>query len=886
MGKMRVHELARELGMKNNDLLPVLKTLGYEVTNHMSVIDDSQVRRVKAHIAGEDGAGAPTGTVQEKRIETTVSSGRAVIRRRGKAAAEPEPAAAAEPVAAKAEEAAPAPAQTTTIIRRRRVAEEPQEPAAQAEAPAEEAAPAVEGAQAETPEAAEAHVAAAEEEAVPASAEAAEAAPSGEAPAAAAPVTPRASVSANQARILDKPKIPLSRLQSSAPAPVRPAGEDRDDEEQRRRKLKTAKGDAPGLRRRVVTKRQFQTQVLSDEDGDFERAARRRKSEARKRRESKKTEITTPRAAKRKIRVADVITVGDLAHNMGVKANEIVKRLLQLGVMATVNQGIDADTAAVIASEYGYDVENTGFQVDDVLQYAESDKPDELKARPPVVTVMGHVDHGKTSLLDAIRKSSVASGEAGGITQHIGAYSVETSNGTITFVDTPGHEAFTAMRARGAQVTDIVILVVAANDGVMPQTIEAINHAKAAGVPIIVAVNKVDLPEANPDKVRQQLTEYGLVAEEWGGETIFESVSAKAGKGIDSLLDSILLQAEVLDLKANPDKLALGITVESRLDKGRGPVATVIIKEGTLRVGDWVVAGTSSGRIRAMFDDKGQPMKDAGPSVPVEILGLSDVPDAGEKMHAVKDDKAAKQVAEHRTLKIREQELARTSKVTLEDLYDRIKEGAVQELRLVVKADVQGSVEALRDSFLRLSTDEVKVRIIHTGVGGANESDVNLASASNAIIICFNVRPDGKTSTLAEREGVEIKAYNIIYDAVDNIRKAMEGLLAPEVRESILGHAEVRQVFNVSKAGTVAGSMVTDGKVLRSAKARLLRDSKVVYEGSIASLRRLKDDVREVQQGFECGISLENFNDIKPGDVVEVYDVQEIARTLGSPAAG
>jgi translation initiation factor IF-2 len=858
MAKIRVHELAKELGMKNNDLMSVLKNLNYEVTNHMSTLDEAQVRKVKAHIAGEDKAAE---AVNEKRIDKPAAGRAVVIRRRAKVE---------EPVEEEKQEPEAQPQQP--------VAHEPAAAAAAEEQRApEEAAPAAQPVAEEPARAQEAPVSEA---------------PSAPAAAAAAPAAkPKApeKPTMERARILNKPLIPVEHLRSSAPPPPPPLpGETEEETEQRRKKLRGAKTEKEGAgapRRRVVTKRQFQAQALSGDEDEFMRL-RRRKGDKRKR-ELKKTELTTPRASKRKIRITEAITVADLAHNMGIKASEVMKRLMELGVMATVNQGIDADTAAIVASEYGYEIENVAFQVEDALEGMQTaeERGDE-ETRPPVVTVMGHVDHGKTSLLDAIRKSEVAAGEAGGITQHIGAYKVHHEKGEITFIDTPGHEAFTAMRARGAQVTDIVILVVAANDGVMPQTAEAINHAKAAGVPIIVAVNKIDLPEANPDKVRQQLTEYGLVSEQWGGDTIFENVSAKSGTGINELLDSVLLQAEVMALKASPNRMAGGIVVESRLDKGRGPVATILVKDGTLRQGDQVIAGTAYGRVRAMYDHRGQQVKEAGPSTPIEILGLSDVPEAGERINAVKDEKMAKQITEHRLLKIREAELARTSKVSLEDLYQQIQEGEVQELRLVVKADVQGSIEALKESFTKLSTNEVKVRIIHTGVGGVNESDVMLATASNAVIICFNVRPEGKASSVAEREGIEIKGYSIIYEAVDDLRKAMEGLLQPDFKEVTLGRAEVRQVFSVSKAGTIAGSMVTDGKISRTAKARIVRNGVIAYEGKIGSLRRVKDDVREVQSGFECGIGLENFNDIKVGDVIEAYEIETVQRSLAQSAAG
>jgi translation initiation factor IF-2 len=847
MAKIRVHELAKELGMKNNDLMSVLKTLSFEVTNHMSTLDESQVRKVKQHLQG--GAETRAENLSEKRVEKQGVAGRVVVIRRRAAATEP----AAE---------APAPADA---------------PDADESGAAAQAAP-----QAEAP---------AGEPQRPPEAEAAPAAEEQQAPVAGAPAAPsgptKASVTMQRAKILDKPLVPLQNLRSSAPPPPPPPVETEEEAESRRKKGLKGRPGTPDLapRRRVVTKRQFQVQALTTGD-DEEMRIRRRKD--KRKRELKKTEVTTPRASKRKIRISEAITVADLAHNMGIKASEIMKKLMELGVLATVNQGVDADTATLVAQEYGYEIENVAFQVDDAIQSMHEERVEGDKVlRPPVVTVMGHVDHGKTSLLDAIRKTDVASGEAGGITQHIGAYKVAIDKGEVTFIDTPGHEAFTAMRARGAQATDIVILVVAANDGVMPQTAEAVNHAKAAGVPIVVAVNKTDLPDANPEKVRQQLTEYGLVSEEWGGDTMFVNVSAKTRKGVPELLEGVLLQAEVLELKCNPERMATGIVVESRLDKGRGPVATVLVKDGTLRQGDQVIAGTAYGRVRAMLDHTGQPVKEAGPSTPVEVLGLSEVPAAGERINAVKDEKMAKQIAEHRLLKIREAELARTSKVSLEDLYQQIKEGEVQELRLVIKADVQGSIEALKDSFLKLTTSEVKVRIIHTGVGAINRSDVMLASASNAVIIGFNVRPDGEASTIAEREGIEIKGYSIIYDAVDDIRKAMEGMLKPEQRESVLGHAAVRQVFNISKSGTIAGCMVTDGKIQRTAKARLVRDGKVVHDGKLGSLRRVKDDVREVQSGMECGIGLESYNDIKIGDVIECYEIETISRTLApTPTAG
>ncbi len=568
-----------------------------------------------------------------------------------------------------------------------------------------------------------------------------------------------------------------------------------------------------------------------------------------------------------------------MAHEMGVKSGEIIKKLMDLGTMVTLNQNIDFDTAQVLAHDYGYEVKKTGFEETEHLDVTE-DKAEDLLHRPPVVTVMGHVDHGKTSLLDAIRKARVAQGEAGGITQHIGAYRVNLSKGALTFLDTPGHEAFTSMRARGASVTDIVILVVAADEGIMPQTVEAINHAKAAGVPIIVAVNKMDKPEADPEKIKRQLSEHQLLSEDWGGEVIFAPVSAKSGEGIEHLLEMLLLQAEVLELKANPNKPAKGVVIESRLDKGRGPIATLLIQEGTLKVGDTVIAGVSFGRVRAMINDQGQNIDQAGPSDPIEILGLSTVPNAGEVIHAVGEDGIAKIVAEHREDKERAAKMSVGGKVTLEDLFAKIQKGEIHELKLVLKGDVQGSVEAVRDALNKLSTDKVAVNIIHSGVGGVTESDVMLASASNAIIVGFNVRPDIKAMNLAEREEVDLKVYDIIYNAIDEIRKAMEGMLAPTEKEKYLGRAEVRNVFNISKVGTVAGCYVVDGVLQRNAKVRLLRDNVIIYSGKLNSLKRFKDDAKEVQQGYECGLGLENFNDIKVGDVVEVFLIEMIATKL------
>ncbi len=585
---------------------------------------------------------------------------------------------------------------------------------------------------------------------------------------------------------------------------------------------------------------------------------------------------------KKPVVIGETVTVQELAEKMKKSPAELIKKLLLMGIMATINQEIDSDTAVILAGEYGFEVE-VKIELDaeaQMEQYTEDD-PGNLMERPCVVTVMGHVDHGKTSLLDAIRETNVIATEAGGITQHIGAYQVEHNNKRITFVDTPGHEAFTAMRARGARVTDIAVLVVSAEDGVMPQTVEAINHAKAAGVPIVVAINKMDKPGANPEKVKQQLTEYNLIPEEWGGDTICVPVSAKVKMGLEDLLENILLLAEVAELKANPGRPARGTVIEAELDKGRGPVATVLVQNGTLNIGDGIVAGTAFGRVRAMMDDKGRRIKKAFPSTPVEVLGFHEVPLAGDAFYVVKDEKAMRQIIDKRLVRKRQEELkVSTTRVSLEDLFKHIKEGQVKELHLVVKADVQGSVEAIRQSLERLSTDEVKVKIIHGGVGSVTETDIMLASASNAIIIGFNVRPDVNARRAAESEKVDIRLYRVIYDAIDDIKAAMSGLLEPETREVILGRVEVRKIFKASKLGTIAGCYVVEGKITRDAGLRLIRDGVVVYEGRVDSLRRFKDDVKEVMQGYECGLTLENYQDVHEGDIVEAFTTEQIKREL------
>ncbi len=635
---------------------------------------------------------------------------------------------------------------------------------------------------------------------------------------------------------------------------------------------------------KIASRERLESMVTDADVKKIERGGK--KQQFGKKQPQKEKEIKQKEAPKKKeikmpteIEIPESITVGELASKLTKGAAEIVKKLMMLGVMATITQSIDYETAALIAADFGVDAKpEIILTKEDILFQEEEDKPEDLVPRPPVVVVMGHVDHGKTSLLDAIRHTSVTDTEAGGITQHIGAYSVRLNERDITFLDTPGHEAFTTMRARGAQVTDVAILVVAADDGIMPQTIEAINHAKAAGVTIVVAINKIDKENANPERVKQMLMEHELVPEEWGGDTVCVEVSAKNKTNIDGLLEMVLLVADMKDLKANPNKPAKGTVIESRVDKGMGPVATVLVQEGTLNVGDIVIAGTAVGHVRAMTNDKGRRIKTAGPATPVEIQGLSEAPMGGERIIAVKDEKLARDVAELRKNEQKETKFSQTKKVSLDNLFDQIDEGNMKELDIIIKADVQGSVEAVKQSLEKLSNDEVRVRAIHGGVGAINESDVMLANASNAIIVGFNVRPDSGAQAAAAQQDVDIRLYSIIYQAIDEIEAAMKGMLDPKFKESIIGHAEIRQTFKVSGVGTIAGAYVTDGKITRNAEIRLVRDGIVIYQGKIGSLKRFKDDVKEVAESFECGLSIENYNDIKEGDTVECFVMEEVER--------
>ncbi len=593
-------------------------------------------------------------------------------------------------------------------------------------------------------------------------------------------------------------------------------------------------------------------------------------------------DVSTEKPSRRhggRVRIAETITVKELAEKINVKATEVIKELMKKGQMTTINQMIDHNTATDISETFGYEVEISKDNIEDLL-IQEEDREEDLLPRSPVITIMGHVDHGKTRLLDAIRKANVMEGEAGGITQHIGAYRVTTDKGTAVFLDTPGHEAFTAMRARGAQVTDLVIIVVAANEGVMPQTREAIDHAKAAGVPIMVAMNKMDLADANPDRVKQQLSTLDLIPEDWGGDTVYSEISAKENIGIDDLLDLAILQAELMELKANPSRLASGVVVEAKLDRGRGPVATVLVQRGTLNVSDNFVAGKWNGKVRALLDDQGRKLKLAGPSTPVEILGFAGVPEAGDTFTVLEDEKMTREISARRQQRERMAALMASARVSLESFMENVKEGQVKELSLILKADVQGSIEALKESLGKLGNEEVGVKVLHSAVGGITETDVMLAAASAAVIVGFNVRPTPGAREVAKHEKVDIRLYSVIYDAIDEIKSALEGILEPVQREVVRGHAEIRELFHVPNVGTIAGCYVTDGNINRNSDVRLIRDNVVIYTGKISSLRRFKDDVNEVQSGYECGIGIENYNDIKQGDIIEPYVTEEVSRTL------
>jgi len=933
MAKIRVFELARDFNMTTKELMVKLEDMEVEISSHMSSLEDDTVSRIKEALFSKKAA-----DVEETRIRPTV------IRRRRKVSTDAEieqPAEAAgetateQPVSEPSvePEATLSPEEAETELEEKRpapvVRKAAKEPAAKVvklppiekppappeiieEAPkaeAEEAPPVSEppvpeppvSETAEVEKASKTETAAETEKAAEAEATAVEA----EAEEAAAPKAKSKKAKEKKkakketpAKIIQLPEKPVA-----PPREKRAGGTDADlpgterprtmeepgaaEPAPSREKKKGKRGrkddeEAAGDKRFFKKKIAFRRKEVVEGDALFTgaRAGKGRKKGKAKQTTGQKTQITVAKAIKRRIKIDETIVLSDLAKRMGIKAGDMIRTLMGMGVMATVNQTIDYDTAVLVAAEFNYEVERAGFEEETIINVETDDDPEKMLSRPPVVTIMGHVDHGKTSLLDVIRKTRVTDQEAGGITQHIGAYHVATDKGQIVFLDTPGHEAFTAMRARGAKVTDLVVLVVAADDGVMPQTVEAINHSKASGVPILVAVNKIDKAGAEPDRVQRQLSDLGLVPEDWGGDTIFVPVSAKQNTGIDTLLDMILLQAEMLELKANPDRLATGYVVEAKLDAGRGPVATVLVQKGTLKAGDSVVCGVHYGKVRAMLDDLGQQVTEAGPSIPVEVIGLSGVPVAGDELVALKDEKNAKQVSEHRLQKQRAAELAKSSRMSLEKLFERMKEGEVKDLNIILKADVDGSIEALKDSLTKLSNEEVQIKVIHAATGTITEHDVSLATVSDAIIIGFNVRPNAKVAALASDENVDMRFHNVIYDVIKEMKDAILGMMASTFEERHMGRAEVREVFHVPKIGAIAGSYVLDGKIERGSQVRLLRDGVIQYEGVISSLRRFKDDVKEVASGYECGIGVSNYNDIKVGDVLECFYMEEIRPEL------
>ena len=884
--KKRVYELARELNMTNKVLIERMSEIGITVKSHMSSLEEESIAQIKETFFGK-----PAEKVEETRIKPTV------IRRRRKKVVEAVAVDDDEEAVAEAEadsQAEEAPTEETEedlavpgVIKE----DTPPKPLPVKEIPAKIVKPATKKKEQkaeevieEAPDAVEEEIFAEtetpkvlQEETEAVALNGVEETKEPEAPPLKVKKVKKAEPAAKiiklPAKQVEKPEERIVPIPSEA----EPNREDADTaaaKKKRRKKRTEEELDRKFFKKRIAFRKKSVIEGADLYSGQA-RSRKGRKDARGKAAVGQKTQITTAKAIKRRIKVDEAIVLSELAKRMGIKANEIIKMLMGQGIMATVNQSIDFETASLVAAEFDYEVEKAAFEEDELIK-VEEDAPETLAERAPVVTIMGHVDHGKTSLLDVIRKSHVTELEAGGITQHIGAYSVSTEKGQITFLDTPGHEAFTAMRSRGAKVTDIVILVVAADDGVMPQTVEAINHARASEVPLIVAVNKIDKAGADPDRVYRELSEKGLSPEAWGGDTIFVNVSAKQKTGISELLEMILLQAEVMELKANPDKLAFGHVVEAKLDSGRGPVATVLVKEGTLQTGDPVVCGVHFGKVRALLNDMGNQVSEAGPSIPVEVLGLSGVPVAGDELIALKDEKDAKQVSLHRTQKQRTKELAKSNRMSLENLFERMKEGEVKDLNLIIKTDVDGSMEALKDSLVKLSNEEVKINVVHSASGTITESDVSLASVSNAIIIGFNVRPTPKVQNMALEEGVDMRYHNVIYDVIKEIKDAIAGMMESIFEERVLGRAEVRQVFQIPKVGAIAGCHVTDGKMERGQLMRLLRDGVVYYEGRNSSLRRYKDDVKEVHSGYECGIGIENYNDIKVGDVIECYYLEEI----------
>jgi translation initiation factor IF-2 len=887
MSKKRVHEIAKELKgqgieLDNKEVVSELLALGYDVKSHSSSLEDDQATAAILKIVSQRKPKAPAAPVAAKGfvVRRRPPAPPGVEQKDGKSAELPPVEAALASVAEEPPEP-PGPPESPASVFKEPLPEPAPAPVMVAAAPP---APGLAPPPAETippppPAPPPARVVAA----APVSAPARRSPPGGS-----------ARPTATQAVVISRPLIQVRRVTPPTvphrPIPLAPGkkaiGEVREfkvvpDHLGRggRELVDVTKNKADRGKKRTSEKEStFSKQEMADLVwGRVTIPVRGKKKKPTKK--GAKTQITAMAEEKKIIKMQEGISVSDLSQRMGVKTAELIKKLMVSNVMATANQMLDADIAAIIATGYGWKVEKVGFEVEQHLPEVEN-RPEDVRSRPPVVTVMGHVDHGKTSLLDSIRHADVAAQEAGGITQHIGAYSVHSTKGDITFLDTPGHEAFTSMRARGANVTDVVVLVVAADDGVMPQTIEAINHAKAAEVPIVVAINKTDTKGSNPELVKKQLADQGLVPEEWGGDTIMVPVSAKTKSGIDLLLENILLQAEVLELSSNPSRPAVGSVIEAKLEKGRGPVATVLVREGTLRAGDAVVTGNYYGKVRALNNDKGELVEEVPPGYSAEVIGLSGVPVAGEVINVVADEKAAKEIAEHRMVKERQAELGKTSKESLEALMSKMKTGEVKELRVVLKADVQGSVEAISQALEKLSTSKVKVELIHKGVGAMTESDVMLAAASQGLVVGFNVRPESGADATAKHQGVSIRTYAIIYELIEGVRQAMEGMLEPIRTERKLGRAEVRNLFNVPKLGTIAGAAVIDGTIKRTALVRLLRDNKQVYTGKMASLKRFKDDVREVAQGFECGIGIENYADLKPGDIIEAYEIEETRPSL------
>jgi translation initiation factor IF-2 len=870
MAKLRVYELAKELDMPNKDLVEKISSLGIQIKGHMSSLEEEEAQLVRDTV---------TGKSQQLIVEERVRRG--VIRRRRKVVkTEPPP----ELAEAESRPEAESPVDVPVEMRL--------EETAPAEAPSERELPLPVDEEATIEAEAEIAQGAEPEKKAERKAEAKERKikkPRRRVKKEAAAKIIRLPERVVEAVAEEEPE-PEEKKEPLAVEPAPPSVGPEAEVEQRQAKAKKKKGRRARIeeeeedrlaRRRLPSRRK---EVISGEDLYERRPIPGRPMKGRKvakavAKDLKKTEITVPKAVKRRLRLDEAVTVGNLARRMGIKATEVIRKLMELGLMATLNQAIDFDTAALVAAEFNYETEKTAFEETEIIQAA-PDREEDLKPRPPVVTIMGHVDHGKTSLLDAIRETKVTEREAGGITQHIGAYNVSLDAGQVVFLDTPGHEAFTAMRARGARVTDLVVLVVAADDGVMQQTLEAINHAQAADIPILVAINKIDKENANPDRVKRELAERGLSPEEWGGETTMVEVSAKKKIGLDELLELILLQAELMELKANPSKRARGRVIEARLDTGKGPLATVLLQEGTLRAGDPFVCGTFHGRVRAMLDDRGRKVEEASPSMPVEVHGISGVPQAGDEFVVVEDERQARQVSVHRQLKLREAELSRATKVTLDNLFARIKEGETKELKMVLKADVQGSVEAIIDSLNNLSTEEIKVHVIHSAAGAVTETDIMLASASDAIVIGFSVRAPQKVQELAEAENVDLRFYDVIYQLVADVKDAMEGMLEPIYKEHFMARAEVLKTFTISRVGTVAGSMVSEGRVEIGAKIRVLRDNVVINDSKIASLRRYKEEVKEVKAGQDCGIIIEKFNDIKIGDILETYTIEEIRPVL------